>query len=73
VEHVGYDIEGGDYREAGAASRAIKAHLKAIGARFRRHPPRHDRRLRGRDERRDPRPPRAPRSGFSTTTASTST
>ncbi len=33
MEHVGYDIEGGDYREAGAASRAIKAHLKAIGAR----------------------------------------
>jgi anti-sigma regulatory factor (Ser/Thr protein kinase)/Fe-S-cluster-containing hydrogenase component 2 len=33
VEHVGYDITGGDYREAGAASRAIKAHLKAIGAR----------------------------------------
>ncbi len=32
MEHVGYDIEGGDYREAGAASRAIKAHLKAIGA-----------------------------------------
>ncbi len=33
MEHVGYDITGGDYREAGAASRAIKAHLKAIGAR----------------------------------------
>ena len=33
MEHVGYDIEGGDYREAGAASRAIKARLKAIGAR----------------------------------------
>ena len=33
MDHVGYDIQGGDYREAGAASRAIKAHLKAIGAR----------------------------------------
>ncbi len=33
MEHVGYDIEGGDYHEAGAASRAIKRHLKAIGAR----------------------------------------
>ena len=33
VEHVSYDIRGGDYGEAGAASRAIKAHLKAIGAR----------------------------------------
>ena len=33
MEHVGYDIEGGDYRAAGAASRAVKAHLKAIGAR----------------------------------------
>jgi anti-sigma regulatory factor (Ser/Thr protein kinase)/Na+-translocating ferredoxin:NAD+ oxidoreductase RNF subunit RnfB len=33
MEHVRYDIQGGDYSEAGAASRAIKAHLKAIGAR----------------------------------------
>jgi anti-sigma regulatory factor (Ser/Thr protein kinase)/Na+-translocating ferredoxin:NAD+ oxidoreductase RNF subunit RnfB len=33
VETVGYDIEGGDFREAGAASRAVKARLKAIGAR----------------------------------------
>ncbi len=33
MEHVSYDIEGGDYNEAGGASRAIKAHLKSIGAR----------------------------------------
>jgi anti-sigma regulatory factor (Ser/Thr protein kinase)/Na+-translocating ferredoxin:NAD+ oxidoreductase RNF subunit RnfB len=33
METVGFDIEGGDFREAGAASRAVKARLKAIGAR----------------------------------------
>jgi len=31
MEHVKYDIVGGDYSEAGAASRAIKAHLKPSG------------------------------------------
>jgi anti-sigma regulatory factor (Ser/Thr protein kinase) len=32
MESAGYDIAGGDYRAAGAASRAIKAHLKVLGA-----------------------------------------
>ncbi len=33
MQSVTYDIEGGDFHEAGAASRAIKTRLKAIGAR----------------------------------------
>jgi anti-sigma regulatory factor (Ser/Thr protein kinase)/Na+-translocating ferredoxin:NAD+ oxidoreductase RNF subunit RnfB len=32
VEFVSYDIEGNDFRQAGAASRSIKEHLKRIGA-----------------------------------------
>jgi anti-sigma regulatory factor (Ser/Thr protein kinase) len=32
VEFVSYDIESNDFRRAGAASRAIKEHLKRIGA-----------------------------------------
>jgi anti-sigma regulatory factor (Ser/Thr protein kinase)/NAD-dependent dihydropyrimidine dehydrogenase PreA subunit len=32
VEFVSYEIEGNDFRQAGAASRSIKEHLKRIGA-----------------------------------------
>ena len=32
MEFVSYDIESNDFRRAGAASRAIKEHLKLIGA-----------------------------------------
>ena len=32
MEFVSYDIESNDFRRAGAASRAIKEHLKRIGA-----------------------------------------
>ena len=32
METVGFDIQGGDYDEAGYASRAVKTHLKRIGA-----------------------------------------
>ena len=63
MEHLAYDIRGGDFDERRRRLARPQAAPQAHRRRGRRRAPRHDRRLRGRDERRDPRRGRRPAGG----------
>ena len=54
VERLSYDIHRSDFAGPARLRASLKEHLKRIGAERRRRPPRHDRRLRGGDERGHP-------------------